>query len=85
MASNCERVRIRIKRRVNRIFGEESGTYWRESERDREDGVILIADISTGFKYPGKYDMGERVIASPVPVNDRILIQGEKNLLCFGG
>jgi outer membrane protein assembly factor BamB len=51
----------------------------------REDGVILIADISTGFKYLGKYDMGERVIASPVPVNDRILIRGEKNLLCFGG
>jgi hypothetical protein len=47
--------------------------------------VILIADISTGFKYLGKYDMGERVIASPVPVNDRILIRGEKNLLCFGG
>lgn len=51
----------------------------------REDGVILIADILTGFKYLGKYDMGERVIASPVPVNDRILIRGEKNLLCFGG
>ena len=51
----------------------------------REDGVILIADISTGFKYLGKYYMGERVIASPVPVNDRILIRGEKNLLCFGG
>ena len=51
----------------------------------REDGVILIADISTGFKYLGKYDMGERVIASPVPVNDRILIRGEKNLLYFGG
>ena len=51
----------------------------------REDGVILIADISTGFKYLGQYDMGERVIASPVPVNDRILIRGEKNLLCFGG
>lgn len=51
----------------------------------REDGVILIADISNGFKYLGKFDMGERVIASPVPVNDRIFIRGEKNLLCFGG
>jgi outer membrane protein assembly factor BamB len=51
----------------------------------REDGVILIADISTGFKYLGKYDMGERVIASPVPVNDHILIRGEKNLLYFSG
>ena len=51
----------------------------------REDGVILIADISNGFKYLGKYDMGERVIASPVPVNDHILIRGEQNLLYFGG
>ena len=51
----------------------------------REDGVILIADISKGFKFLGEFDMGERVIASPVPVNDKILIRGEKNLLCFGG
>jgi hypothetical protein len=47
--------------------------------------VILIADISNGFKYLGKYDMGERVIASPVPINECILIRGEKNLLYFGG
>ncbi len=51
----------------------------------REDGVILIADISKSFKFLGEFDMGERVIASPVPVNDKILIRGEKNLLCFGG
>ena len=51
----------------------------------REDGVILIADISKGFKFIGEFDMGERVIASPVPVNNQILIRGEKNLLCFGG
>lgn len=50
----------------------------------REDGVILIADISKGFKFLGEFDMGERVIASPVPVNDKILIRGEKNLMCFG-
>jgi hypothetical protein len=23
------------------------------------------------------------VIASPVPINDKILIRGEKNLMCF--
>jgi outer membrane protein assembly factor BamB len=49
----------------------------------REDGVILIADISKGFKFLGDFDMGERVIASPVPINDKILIRGEKNLMCF--
>ena len=51
----------------------------------REDGVILIADISKGFKFLGEFDMGERVSASPVPVNDQILLSREKYLLCFGG
>ena len=51
----------------------------------REDGVILIAEVDKGFKFLGAFDMGERVIASPVPIRDRILIRGERNLLCFGG
>ena len=51
----------------------------------REDGVVLIANIANGFKFLGEFEMGERVIASPVPVKKRILIRGEKNLLCFGG
>ena len=50
----------------------------------REDGVILIADIAKGFKFLGEYNMEERVIASPVPVNNQIIIRGEKNLLLFG-
>ena len=49
----------------------------------REDGVILIADIAKGFKFLGEFDMGERVIASPVPINGKILIRGEKSLMCF--
>ena len=40
-------------------------------------------NISEGFKFLGDFDMGERVIASPVPINDKILIRGEKNLMCF--
>lgn len=51
----------------------------------REDGVILVADITEGFKFLAENDMGERVIASPVPINNRILIRGERNLFCFGG
>jgi outer membrane protein assembly factor BamB len=51
----------------------------------REDGVILVADITKGFKFLAESDMGERVIASPVPINNRILIRGERNLFCFGG
>lgn len=49
-----------------------------------EEGVILIADISKGFEFHGKFDVGERVIASSVPINEKILIRGEKNLMCFG-
>jgi len=51
----------------------------------REDGVILVAEITEGFKFLAENDMGERVIASPVPINNRILIRGESNLFCFGG
>jgi len=28
--------------------------------------------------------MGERVIASPVPVSNRLLVRGEKHLFCLG-
>ena len=44
----------------------------------REDGLILFADISKGFKFLGMNDMGERVIASPVPINGKILIRGKR-------
>jgi hypothetical protein len=50
----------------------------------REDGVILVADISKGFRYLGENVMGERVIASPVPVANRLLIRGENHLFCLG-
>ena len=50
----------------------------------REDGVVLVADISKGFRYLGENDMGERVIASPVPVANRLLIRGENHLFCLG-
>ena len=50
----------------------------------REDGVILVADVSNGFRFLAENDMGERVIASPVPVANRLLIRGEKHLFCLG-
>ena len=50
----------------------------------REDGVVLVADVSKGFRYLGENDMGERVIASPVPVANRLLIRGENHLFCLG-
>ncbi len=50
----------------------------------REDGKILTANISDGFRFLHENDMGERVIASPVPVENKLLIRGEKHLFCIG-
>lgn len=50
----------------------------------REDGVVVVASISDGFKVLSENDMGERLIASPVPIGNRLLIRGEKHLFCIG-
>lgn len=49
----------------------------------REDGVVFVADISGKFQLLSENDMGERVIASPVPVAGKLLIRGEENLFCI--
>ena len=49
----------------------------------REDGMLFVASIKNGFKLLTENDMGERIIASPVPVNSSLLIRGEKHLFCF--
>ena len=49
----------------------------------REDGVIFVAKIDGGFEVLSENKMGEPVIASPVPIGNRLLIRGEKNLFCI--
>jgi len=49
----------------------------------REDGVLFVAEIGDGLKLVSENDFGERLIAAPVPVGDRLLIRGEKHLSCF--
>jgi outer membrane protein assembly factor BamB len=51
----------------------------------REDGVIFVAQAEGEFRLLAENKMGERVIASPVPVAGRLLIRGEKHLFCVGG
>ncbi|MBA3481181.1 MAG: PQQ-like beta-propeller repeat protein [Pirellulales bacterium] len=54
----------------------------------REDGVVFVADVSDGFKLltsKDGNDMGERIIATPAPVRDSLLIRGEKHLFRIGG
>ncbi len=50
----------------------------------REDGVIFVAQAEGEFKVLAENSMEDRIIASPVPASDRILIRGEKHLFCVG-
>ncbi|MDV6030093.1 MAG: PQQ-binding-like beta-propeller repeat protein [Phycisphaera sp. RhM] len=50
----------------------------------REDGVVFVADVTDGdFRLLSENDLKESVIGSPVPIEDRIFIRGEKHLFCF--
>lgn len=52
----------------------------------REDGVVMTMRVGEdGFKLLGQNDMGERIVASPVPLGGKLLIRGEKHLFCVGG
>jgi hypothetical protein len=50
----------------------------------REDGVLLVASLKNGFQVEAENDMGERLIASPVPIGNHLLIRGERHLWCIG-
>jgi outer membrane protein assembly factor BamB len=51
----------------------------------REDGVVFVAKLEDKFELLSENKMGERVIASPVPVSDRLFIRGEQHLFCVSG
>jgi len=50
----------------------------------REDGVVFVVRIDGPFEVLAENDLGERVIASPVPLSGRLLLRGEKHLFCVG-
>lgn len=51
----------------------------------REDGVVFVASIADDkFELLSTNDMGESVIASPIPFGDAVLFRGEKHLFCAG-
>jgi outer membrane protein assembly factor BamB len=49
----------------------------------REDGVVVVARLGEDFKVLSENDMGERMIASPVPIAGRLLLRGDKALYCI--
>jgi len=51
----------------------------------REDGVIFVARVENQFELLSENPMGERIIASPVPVANRLFIRGDEHLFCVGG
>ena len=50
----------------------------------REDGTVFVASIDPKFEFLAQNEMGEQIIASPVPVNNRLFLRGEKHLFCVG-
>lgn len=46
----------------------------------REDGVVMVADIRDGFQLLAENDMEEPIIASPVPLENGLLIRGVRTL-----
>jgi outer membrane protein assembly factor BamB len=51
----------------------------------REDGMVFVARPEPKFELLSEIPMGERNIASPVAVSDRLLIRGERHLFCIAG
>ena len=50
----------------------------------REDGAMFVGEVGdNGFKLLAENDMGEHVIATPVPIRDGLLVRGEENLFRF--
>ncbi len=49
----------------------------------REDGVIFVAQVENTFSLVAENPMGEQIIASPVPVANRLLIRGDHHLFCI--
>lgn len=50
----------------------------------REDGAVYVARVEDKFEILAESKLGDRIIASPVAVENRVLIRGDRNLYCFG-
>jgi outer membrane protein assembly factor BamB len=50
----------------------------------REDGAVFAVRIDGEFEVLAENPMGEKIIASPVPVANRLLLRGEDSLFLVG-
>ncbi len=52
----------------------------------REDGMVFVGEVrGDGFEFVAENEMGDRIIATPVPVQNSLLIRGDKHLFRIGG
>jgi outer membrane protein assembly factor BamB len=52
----------------------------------REDGAMVVGQVSDdGFKQLAENDIGEHVIATPVPIRGGLLVRGEEHLFFISG
>jgi outer membrane protein assembly factor BamB len=48
----------------------------------REDGMVFSARVGAKFELLGENDMGEQILATPVPFDGQLLIRTSENLYC---
>ena len=51
----------------------------------REDGVVFVVRLGDNREVLAEINMGEQIIASPVPSDGRLFLRGERHLFCVGG
>lgn len=49
----------------------------------REDGTVFTAKVGDRFELLGEHPMGERIVASPVPAGNHILLRSDNHLFCI--
>jgi len=49
----------------------------------REDGVVFSARVGEHFEFLSENALGERIIATPVPVTGRLFLRGDQHLYCI--
>lgn len=52
----------------------------------REDGVVFVGQVSdAGFQQLAENEMGERIVATPVPIRGGLLLRGDEHLFWVAG
>jgi outer membrane protein assembly factor BamB len=49
----------------------------------RDDGVVFVLNVDGDVELLAENAMGEAIFASPVPVENRLLLRGEQHLFCI--